>query len=220
MPGILGGAWTRLTLANRPRRQFTFSPNLAATITPDGKYSVRHQREWDLAQESWMAATLGSSWRQDSLRLCRSRWIPAILRRSTCSIYRGLHKSTDGGATFAAVTTPISARSLAVDSIWGRLRGRSISSCFTRAPTERKPLRRFRIARLVQPDAERVGEQSLRGHLQPVDSVCGQAGSIGTKHSVLYVYWRKQRRLYQWHGCRCARQRGAGRDHEFDRISR
>ena len=114
MPGILGGAWTRLTLTNRPRRH---SPFLQTWLQPSLRIAVRQRHQ----QNGTLGKSLdgGSTW----IKLTPGFFAPLSIQvdpSNTATLYvldyRGLHKSTDGGQSFADVMIPISARTLAVDA--------------------------------------------------------------------------------------------------------
>lgn len=113
-----GNTWQRLQPTypgEPPAPTFTFSPNQAATITPDGSilYAINGNGTLLSSPDG------GNTW----VKLTPGFFTPVSIQvdpsnPSTLYIldYLGLHKSTDGGATFAAVTTPISPRSFVVDS--------------------------------------------------------------------------------------------------------
>jgi uncharacterized protein (TIGR03437 family) len=94
---------------------FPFSPNLAAAITPDGKtlYSINVNGTLLSSPDggiSWVKLASGFAG-PGAIQLDPSN--PATLYVID---FRGLHKSTDGGVTFANVKAPVLPKSLAVDS--------------------------------------------------------------------------------------------------------
>lgn len=113
-----GNTWQRLqpTYPGEPAAPaFSFSPNQAATITPDGSilYAVNGNGTLLKSPDG------GNTW----VKLAQGFFQPVSIRVDPANLttiyvldYTGLHKSTDGGMTFAAVTTPITARSFALDS--------------------------------------------------------------------------------------------------------
>ena len=113
-----GNTWQRLepTYAGEtPAPTFSFSPNLAATITPDGGILYAINGNGTLLK----SPDGGNSW----VKLAQGFFAPVSIQvdpsnSATLYVldYAGLHKSTDGGATFAGITSPISARSFVVDS--------------------------------------------------------------------------------------------------------
>ncbi len=113
-----GNTWRRLAPTypgESPAPTFSFSPNLAATITADGNTLYAVNGNGTLLQ----SPDGGSSW----VKLAQGFFAPISLQldpSNPATLYvldsRGLHKSTDGGETFADIATPISARTLAVDS--------------------------------------------------------------------------------------------------------
>jgi uncharacterized protein (TIGR03437 family) len=113
-----GNTWQRLNPAypgETPAPAFSFSPNLAATITPDGSVLYAIDGNGVLFQ----SPDGGNSW----VKLASGFFAPVSIKvnpSNPSTLYvldtNGLHKSTDGGATFASVTTPVSAKSFAVDS--------------------------------------------------------------------------------------------------------
>jgi uncharacterized protein (TIGR03437 family) len=114
-----GNTWQRLQPTypgEPPAPQFSYSPNQAATITPDGKtlYDINGNGTLLSSPDG------GNTWvklAQGFVNPTSIQVDPSNLSNLYVLDYYGLHKSTDGGATFAAVTTPVaSPRSLAVDS--------------------------------------------------------------------------------------------------------
>ena len=113
-----GNTWQRLQPTypgEPPAPQFTFSPNQAATITPDGKtlYDINGNGTLLSSPDG------GNTW----VKLAQGFFTPTSVQVDPSNLsnlyvldYQGLHKSADGGATFAGVSTPISARSFVVDS--------------------------------------------------------------------------------------------------------
>jgi uncharacterized protein (TIGR03437 family) len=113
-----GNTWQRLNPTypgEPPAPQFSFSPNQAATITSDGKIL------YDINGNGTLLSSTdgGNTW----VKMAPGFLQPLSIQvdpsnASTVYVldYSGLHKSTDGGATFASSTTPISGKSLAVDS--------------------------------------------------------------------------------------------------------
>ncbi len=113
-----GNTWTRLSPAypdEPPAPTFSFSPNLVATITPDGStlYSINGNGTLGKSLDG------GNTW----IKLTPGFFAPLSMQvdpgnPATLWVldYRGLHKSTDGGQSFADVTVPISGRTLAVDA--------------------------------------------------------------------------------------------------------
>ena len=113
-----GNTWRRLEPAypdEPPAPTFSFSPNLAATITPDGGtlYAINGNGTLGKSLDG------GNTW----IKLTAGFFAPLSVQvdpSNTAALYvldyRGLHKSTDGGQSFADVTIPISGRALAVDS--------------------------------------------------------------------------------------------------------
>lgn len=114
-----GNTWRRLEPTypgEPPADTFTFSPNQAATISPDGSilYSINGNGTLLKSPDG------GKSW----VKLASGFFAPVSIQvdpsnPSTLYVldYRNLHKSTDGGATFKDVTgTPAQTRSVAVDS--------------------------------------------------------------------------------------------------------
>jgi uncharacterized protein (TIGR03437 family) len=95
--------------------KFTYSPNLASTITTDGStlYAINGN--------GTLLASLdgGTSW----IKLMSGFFAPVSIQvdpSNPSTLYvldsRTLHKSTDGGATFANIKTTVFPRSLAVDA--------------------------------------------------------------------------------------------------------
>ena len=113
-----GNTWQRLQPTypgEPPAPTFSFSPNLAAAITPDGSTLYAINGNGTLLE----SPDGGASW----VKLAQGFFAPVSLQldpSNPSGLYvldsRGLHKSGDGGMTFANVTTPVSPRSLAVDS--------------------------------------------------------------------------------------------------------
>jgi uncharacterized protein (TIGR03437 family) len=113
-----GNTWQRLEPTypgEPPAPTFTFSPNLAATITEDGSILYAIDGNGTLLS----SPDGGNSW----VKLAQGFFTPLSIQvdpGNSTTLYvldmLGLHKSTDGGVTFAGVTTPISARSFVIDS--------------------------------------------------------------------------------------------------------
>jgi uncharacterized protein (TIGR03437 family) len=113
-----GNTWQPLEPAypgEPPAPAFTFSPNLAATITPDGSTLYAIDGNGILLK----SPDGGGSW----VQLASGFFAPVSIQvdpGNSSTLYvldaNALHKSTDGGATFANVTTPVFVRSFAVDS--------------------------------------------------------------------------------------------------------
>jgi uncharacterized protein (TIGR03437 family) len=113
-----GNTWQRLQPTypgEPPAPQFSYSPNQAAAITPDGKtlYAINGNGTLLSSPDG------GSTW----VKLAQGFFTPTSIQVDPSNLstlyvldYQGLHKSTDGGATFASVSTPISSRSFVVDS--------------------------------------------------------------------------------------------------------
>ncbi len=113
-----GNTWLRIQPTypgEPPVPQFSYSPNQAGTITPDGKTL------YDINGNGTLLSSTdgGNTW----VKLARGFAIPTSIQVDPSNLsnlyvldYYGLHKSTDGGATFTVITTPLSPRSLAVDS--------------------------------------------------------------------------------------------------------
>ena len=113
-----GNTWRQLEPSypgETPAPDFTFSPNLAAAITADGNTLYVIDGNGVLLK----SPDGGNSW----LQLASGFFAPVSIQvdpGNPSTLYvldaNTLHKSTDGGATCANVTTPIFARSFAVDS--------------------------------------------------------------------------------------------------------
>lgn len=113
-----GNTWQRLqpSYPGEPAApQFDYSPNQFATITPDGKTLYNIDGNGTLLS----SPDGGNTW----VKLAQGFVIPTSMQvdpTNLSTLYvldqEGLHKSTDGGATFAGLTTPLLPKSLAVDS--------------------------------------------------------------------------------------------------------
>ncbi len=113
-----GNTWRRLEPTypgETPAPTFTFSPNLAATLSSDGEILYVINGNGTLLK----SPDGGTSW----IPLAQGFFGPVSLQLdpsngSTLYVvdYKGLHKSTDGGLTFAQAASGIDVRTLAVDS--------------------------------------------------------------------------------------------------------
>ena len=113
-----GNTWQRLEPTypgETPAPTFSFSPNLAATLNSDGSVLYAINGNGTLLK----SPDGGTSW----VRLAQGFFTPLSIQvdpSNGATLYvldqLGLHKSTDGGLTFARVASTLDVRALAVDS--------------------------------------------------------------------------------------------------------